>query len=764
MNATGGALGGLRVLEAADGIAGGYAGKLLADQGAVVVKVERPGGDALRTWSAATPDEPGRGALFAYLAAGKASVLDADPGWADVVLAGPDVVELLGAGWRTACRPDAVVVSVTPFGLDGPLAGQPADELTLQGWCGLLSACGTKDMPPTQIGNGTGAWATGATAALAALAGRRAGGADIDVAALEVMAVCLTNYPSLYRQFTGQVAAMSRGGDWPSVVRCKDGWIGLCIFTAQQWSDFAVMLGRPDLSDDERLSSMGGRSRNRAFAESVIRPWLEDHTAAEIHELGGLFRIPVAFVGNGESVFEMEQVLERGVLVPNAGGFQQPRPPFLQSASPVLPIRPAPELGTGRHDGGTRAPIPGTSSRPLAGITVLDLTAFWAGPYATHLLATLGADVLKIESPKRPDGMRFATVAKPTDDDWLEYGPTFHGANPGKRSVAIDFSTPSGRELLLDLVAHADVVVENFTPRVLPNAGLDHAELVARRSDVILLRMPGFGLDGPWRDHPGFAQTMEQVSGIGWLTGLAEGEPIVRSTIDPIAGIHGAFAVLAALEHRARTGEGQLIELPMMEVALNIAAESIITWSAEGVRLDRQGNRGPRAAPQGVYPCAGDEQWVALAVATDAQWDALVTVLDRPAWALAPELADRAGRRAAHDDVDAHLARWLADRDRDRTVEQLLAAGIPAAPVWDQNAQDQLPQLVARGFTQTVEHPVAGPVATPGIGMRSSQLDIAYRAPAPTVGQHTGAVLREVLGLGGDDLARLVSEGAIGTV
>jgi crotonobetainyl-CoA:carnitine CoA-transferase CaiB-like acyl-CoA transferase len=372
--------------------------------------------------------------------------------------------------------------------------------------------------------------------------------------------------------------------------------------------------------------------------------------------------------------------------------------------------------------------------------------------------------VLKIESPKRPDGMRFATVAKPTDDDWLEYGPTFHGANPGKRSVAIDFSTPSGRELLLDLVAHADVVVENFTPRVLANAGLDHAELVARRSDLILLRMPGFGLDGPWRDHPGFAQTMEQVSGIGWLTGLADGEPIVRSTIDPIAGIHGAFAVLAALEHRARTGEGQLIELPMMEVALNIAAESIVTWSAEGVRLDRQGNRGPRAAPQGVYPCAGDEQWVTLAVATDAQWEALVTVLDRPAWALAPELADRAGRRAAHDAVDAHLARWLADRDRDRTVEQLLAAGIPAAPVWDQNVQDQLPQLVARGFAQTVEHPVAGPVATPGIGMRSSQLDIAYRAPAPTVGQHTGVVLREVLGLGGDDLARLVAEGAIGTV
>ncbi|MCU1376091.1 MAG: putative acyl-CoA transferase/carnitine dehydratase, partial [Actinomycetia bacterium] len=524
----------MRVLEAADGIAGGYAGKLLVDQGADVAKVERPAGDPLRWWSAATPDEPGTGALFAFLAAGKASVLDADVGWADVVLAGPDADELLGAGWRAACRPDAVVVSVTPFGLDGPLAGQPADELTLQGWCGLLSACGTKDMPPTQIGNGTGAWATGATAALAVLAGRRAGGADIDVAALEVMAVCLNNYPSLYRQFTGQVAAMSRGGDWPSVVRCQDGWIGLCIFTAQQWSDFAVMIDRPELSDDERMSSMGGRSRNREFAESVIRPWLAEHTAAEIHELGGLFRVPVAFVGNGESVFGMDHVRQRRVLVPNSAGFEQPRPPFLMASSPVAPIRPAPALGSGRLEGEPRIPAEPGPSRPLAGITVLDLTAFWAGPYATHLLAALGADVLKVESPRRPDGMRFATVATPTDPDWLEYGPTFHGTNPGKRSVAIDFSTPSGREVLLDLVAKADVVVENFTPRVLANAGLDHDDLVARRPDVILLRMPGFGLDGPWRDHPGFAQTMEQVSGIGWLTGRPDGEPIVRSTIDPI--------------------------------------------------------------------------------------------------------------------------------------------------------------------------------------------------------------------------------------
>lgn len=756
------ALDGLRVVEAAEGIAGGYAGKLLVDQGAEVVKVERPGGDPMRRWSAARPDEPvdGTGALFSYLAAGKVSVGSVDPAWADVVLAGPEADALLGAGWRDDCRPDATVVSVTPFGLDGPLAGLPADEFTLQAWCGLISACGTRDTPPLQMGAGGGQWATGATAALAALAGLRSGGADLDVAALEVMAVCLNNYPALYRQFTGQVAAMSRGGDWPSVVRCKDGWIGLCIFTAQQWSDFAVMIGRPELCDDDRLNSMGGRSRNRELAESVIRPWLAEHTAEEIHELGGLFRVPVAFIGNGESVFEMSHPRERGVFVANPAGFRQPRPPFLQSGSPVLPIRPAPAPGSGAVEGDPRVPAEPGPRRPLEGVRVLDLTAFWAGPYATHLLGALGADIVKVESPKRPDGMRFATVAPPTNDDWLEYGPTFHGANPGKRSVTIDFATPEGRALLLRLVERADVVVENFTPRVLPNAGLDHDVLAAANPSVIVLRMPGFGLDGPWANHAGFAQTMEQTSGIGWLTGLPDGEPIVRSTIDPIAGIHGAFAVLAALEHRRRTGDGQLIELPMLEVALNVAAEPIVTWSANGVRLDRQGNRGPGAAPQGIYACAGDEQWVALAVATDEQWAAVVDVVGRPDW----RGLDRATRRARHDEIDEGLLAWFAGRDRDATVERLLGAGVPAAPVWDQNLQDRLPQLVARGFTQVLEHPVAGAVATPGIGIRADRLDLAYRAAAPTVGQHTAEVLRELLGATDADLAALHAAGAIGPV
>jgi crotonobetainyl-CoA:carnitine CoA-transferase CaiB-like acyl-CoA transferase len=738
----------LRVVEATEGIAGAYATKLLADLGADVTKIERPGGDPLRRWSAASPDEPltTTGALYSFLnetktvATAESRDIETLLGAADVVVAGDETDLILGEGVLERARgPQTSVVRVSAFGSDGPLAGVVADEFTLQAWCGLMSGCGTRETTPLPMGIGHGQWAAGAMTALAALAAcaHRAGTslpADVEVAALEVMAVCLMNYPALYRHFTGSVAVMSRGGDWPQVVPCKDGWIGLCIFTPQQWDDFANMIGRPDLVGDARLNSMGGRSRNRQLAQEVIRPWLAEHTAAEIFELGGLFRVPVAYVGNGRDVLEMEHFEVRGVFVARNEAFVAPRSPFLVHRS--VPVDRTPRA----------TPAAAQSSRPLDGIRVLDFTAFWAGPAATHLLATLGADVVKIESPTRPDGMRFATTRPPDDPQWVEYSPTFHGTNPAKRSVAIDFSTPEGRELVLRLVEQVDVVVENFTPRVMPNVGLDYDVLATRNPDLVMLRMPAFGLDGPWRDHSGFAQTTEQVSGIAWLTGTPDVDPIVRSTVDPIAGIHGAVAVLAGLAHRTRTGAGGLIELPMVEVALNVAAEPIVTWSAYGTLLERQGARGPHGAPQGVYACLGEEQWVALSISDDDQWRALQQVMGDPAWARAARFATAANRRRAHDAIDERLSAWFSEQERDAIVARLVEVGVHAAPVWDQNRLDELPHLVARGFTQWLDHPVAGAVPYPGTGMRSPQFDLTYRAPAPTVGQHTHEVLRELLG------------------
>jgi crotonobetainyl-CoA:carnitine CoA-transferase CaiB-like acyl-CoA transferase len=195
-----------------------------------------------------------------------------------------------------------------------------------------------------------------------------------------------------------------------------------------------------------------------------------------------------------------------------------------------------------------------------------------------------------------------------------------------------------------------------------------------------------------------------------------------------------------------------------------VAAEPIVTYSASGTLLERRGNRGPQGAPQGVYACRGDEQWVAVTVADDQAWRALCGALDEPAWARDPALARGTGRRLRHDDIDRELAAWFATRDRDEVVAHLVDAGVHAAPVWDQNRLDEQPQLAARGFTQWLEHPVAGPVPHPGIGLRSPQFRTDYRAPAPTVGQHTTDVLDARLGVGDDERAQLVADGVIGRV
>ena len=214
-------------------------------------------------------------------------------------------------------------------------------------------------------------------------------------------------------------------------------------------------------------------------------------------------------------------------------------------------------------------------------------------------------------------------VLRPSDQ-WWEYSAFFLAANTNKLGLTLDLDQDRGRALLLQLVERADLVVENFTPRVLEAFDLGWDVIHATNPRAVMVRMPAFGLTGPWRDRPGFAQTMEQITGLAWLTGHVDDQPrIQRGPCDPNGGLHAAFAALVGLAQRDRTGSGCLVEAPMFEAALNVAAEPVIEWSAYGNRIARYGNRGPAAAPQGLYACAGWEQWLALAVATDEQWSAL---------------------------------------------------------------------------------------------------------------------------------------------
>jgi crotonobetainyl-CoA:carnitine CoA-transferase CaiB-like acyl-CoA transferase len=770
----------LRVLDCSTGIPGAYCTKLLADAGADVVKVESHEGDPLRSWTASHHDtSAGDGALFRFLHTSKRSVTGGDE--LDRLLAACDLVVESGELDVDALRrrrPDLVVVSITPYGRSGPFAGRASTEFTLQAECGSIGARGRPDGPPLHAGGRIGEWVGGTYAAVAAVSALRAArrdgvGEHVDVPILACMSVTMNTYTSVFAEFLGwpEMRGPARSIEIPSIEPTADGYVGFCTITGQQFRDFLVLIERSDLLDDKDFASHQGRTRRMDEALQIIDAWTTKHTTDEIIELASLMRIPVAMIGNGESVTTFDHFVQQGTFVPHPGGaFVQPRVPYRISGLTPTAFSPSPELGehTGTVEWSPRATGgAGNGGRrvPLDGIRVVDFTAFWAGPAATHMLAALGADVVKIESIQRPDGMRFASTRPPTVDQWWEWGPVFHGANSNKRAITLDMNRPEGVDLARRLIAGADAVVENFTPRVMENFGLTWDAVHAINPAAVMVRLPAFGLEGPWRDRPGFAQTMEQISGMAWVTGLHDGPPLIpRGACDPLAGMHAVLAFLLALEQRDRDGEGRLVEVTMVEAALNVAAEQVVERSAYGALIGRDGNRGPAAAPQNLYPCAGEEEWLALAVATDEQWRSLRSVLGEPAWAADPAFDAVEGRRAAHNMIDEHLASWCADRPVQELVDALVAAGVPAASVINPRDIAKHPQLRHRRLFEALEHPVVGRHELPSAPFRFASRGEAgwLRRPAPTVGQHNHDVLRELLDLSDDELDQLRADAIIG--
>jgi crotonobetainyl-CoA:carnitine CoA-transferase CaiB-like acyl-CoA transferase len=778
----------LRVVDFSVGIAGAYATKLFADAGADVIKVEAPEGDPLRRWSATGADLGGHdGALFRFLHAGKRSVVGGTEerevrdlvAGADLVVEGrgPDVVRELGL---PASFPGCVLLSITAWGRTGPWAARPESDLVIQAESGSIGCRGLPGGEPFQAGGRTTEWIGGTFAAVAALAALRRArasghGEHVDFSLLEVMNTAASNYLDLFWSLLGrpEIRGSLQSVETPSIEPTLDGYVGFCTNSAQQFSDFLLLVGRPDLREERALFAVANRLARLDEWNAIVRAYTRRHRTAEIVERASELRIPVAPVNDGASVREHEHLVARGVIAKDpSGSFEHPIPPYLVDGERPPPARPAPRLGehTGRVEPRRRATprAEGPPPLPLAGLRILDLTAWWAGPAATHVLATLGADVIHVESVQRPDGMRSTAGAfHGGRERWWEWSAFFLAANSNKRGIALNLGDPRGVALAKRLVAVCDGVVENFTPRVLEGWGLGWPAIQAANPRAILVRMPAFGLSGPWRDHTGFAQTMEQLTGLAWLTGHRDDQPrIQRGPCDPLAGMHAAFAFLVALGERDATGRGVHVEVPMVEGALNAAAEQLVEWTAYGRLLERDGNRGPEAAPQGLYPCLGHSpetpRWLALSVASDAKWQALRRWLGDPGWAADPALATHAGRRAAHDAIDARLRPVFAAREREVAIAELVAAGIPAGAVVDPRAAHAHPQLAARGFFEEVAHPVVGEHAIPALPFRYASVARWIRSPAPTLGQHGREVLGSLLGLGAAELDALESARVIG--
>ncbi|MEP6623549.1 MAG: CoA transferase, partial [Acidimicrobiia bacterium] len=613
---------GLRVLDATHDLAGAYCAKLLTDLGADVVAVD--------------PLPTERRELYTYLRTSQRVAARSTAGWwtdADIVLGGLGILD--------ADEPGPLVrVALSSFGGGGPDSYRELPEPVLQARSGALATHGHMTDAPLTVAGEIGEYVTGAFAALGAVtayyrASRTGVPETVDVSKLEAMQLTLSTVPTLMANFPGGRKANFRFVMIPGNEPCADGnYVGMTTVTIPQWLALLRAIGREDLCADDDLISFLGRYLRADEVHGVLQGFTMQHTAAEVVDICAAARVPAAVVGNGALLPEFDQPKARGTFVTQPGEkWIRPRAPFRFSAvvdrvlAPPVPVAPPDSTHFWSHAPGNNPCTDqksrrGPGERPLTGLRVVDFTAFWSGPSSTAWLAAMGADVIKIESVQRPDALRFNALVRPKDDPrFYEMSALWHSTNLGKRGITLDLGHPDGLALAKRLIETAEVVAENFTPTVMESFGLSYEEVRALNPSVIMLRLPAFGLEGPWRDRGGFAQTMEQITGMAWLTGYDGGPPIIPGgVVDPMVGTHTALALMAALEHRDRTGEGQLVEMPMIEVAAAVAAEQVIEYSAHGVVRGRRG-------AHGVYACEGDNRWVAVDDTVDP-----MSAADRAAW------------------------------------------------------------------------------------------------------------------------------------
>ncbi|WP_329410321.1 CoA transferase [Nocardia vinacea] len=730
------------VVEAGRRESAAWCGRLLADLGADVVRV------------GAAADTIGGNREYAdYLHAGKRRAAAVEATEAHIVVTdGPcEQTDLLIEALRQK-NPAVVVVSVTDYGSTGPAAEKPASELTLQAEAGLVILHPTGDRPPVGMGIDLSEQMSGRCAAAGALIGLLAVdagglGTEVDVSRFESV-VSVLQYPWLYEQIPDHFVYPVPQMAVPGIERAKDGWVCVIAVSPQQWTAFKKLAANPAL-EDPRFEVLPERVRLAGKVRPYIREFTEQHTVSELVELGFAHRVPIVPVTDPCAVAELAPYAEREAVVHSTDGrYCHPGPSF-RLAPAAVPAPPS-----------VSAAASGTPERPLRGLRVLEIGTFQAGPLVGSHLASLGADVVRVESVRNPDMIRF-TGAPPTTNRFWELAAGFAAVNVGKRTITADMSDPQGRAIVEKLIAASDVLVENYVPRVLDKHGFDYAGVRALRKNIVMVRMPAWGSSGQWRDQPGFTYTANATSGLSWLTGYPDGEPTLTGTlIDPIAGMVATIATLAAVRRQRRTGAGALVEVPLCDVALQLSASSIIAAST-GRTVMRSGNRRPDVAPQGIYH-SRDRRWIALTVSSDAAWKALCELAGDRNWAQDEGLTDTATRVGRQDELDAELAVFCAEFDSDHLVSELSRRGIAAAVVEIGADLVDHPQLNARQRVFTLDHPVAGRARYLGLPMRFSH-DPAASAdrPAPLFGQHSREILAEI-GFGAGEIDAFEEAGLLG--
>jgi crotonobetainyl-CoA:carnitine CoA-transferase CaiB-like acyl-CoA transferase len=411
---------------------------------------------------------------------------------------------------------------------------------------------------------------------------------------------------------------------------------------------------------------------------------------------------------------------------------------------------------------------PGSPGGALAGLRVADLTIITAGASATQILADLGAEVIKVEATQYVDPFRNWGVLEPPDlaEPW-NASPTFNAVNRNKYGITLDLKHPLGREAFLRLVAHSDVVAENFRRGVMDRLGLKYADLRQVRPDLIMASLSSQGTSGPEAGYSSFGSTLDALSGLMSITGYGPTDPIWSSNEvnypDQVVSLFGAAAILMGLRHRRRTGQGTYIDLAQRELVTSMLGEVVLDYTVNGRVAQPRANRDPSMVPHGVYRCRGEDAWLAIAVQDDAQWAALCRVIERPELAEDERYATLSVRQQRESEVEAIVAAWTGSQDKGPAMETLQRAGVSAGAVLDGRELLHDPHLAQRGFYQTVDHPVGSQQRQRTWPFRLARTPAEIRRPAPCLGEHNRQVLAGLLGYSDAEIQTLEEAGVIGS-
>jgi crotonobetainyl-CoA:carnitine CoA-transferase CaiB-like acyl-CoA transferase len=781
---------GTRVIEIASGVSAGVAGRFLSDLGADVVRVEvseRPAGDpgerALMDWARgrkrvlSTPDgeRPGLELLGPLLAGADLVITDLSPSrWAESF---PSLETMAEA------YPGIVFVDITRFGRVGPYADYLAGDLVELALSGYLFTCGLNAREPLRLGIDLVDVVTGVNAAGGAMTGlhhaRRTGqGQVVEVSALRTMLCTAMSFPTSY-SFQGTVRRRSSTAmvSVGIMLPCLDGHALINTFRTPSEMLY-VLLGDERLLDDKFADFIGREVNQRELAQ-VLTEAAAGKTMRELFEAGQELRLQNAMVQSPLQTPSDPQHRTRRFFQPLV---TEDGTTVLAPMPPVVPIEARDEHA--HRCGGTmpiqdaewreepvaRQTVAQPTRRVFEDLKVLELTFAWAGPFIGRILGDHGAQVVKVESRFYPDTARGADLVDLSfgeNDRWLDRSLAYIIANPAKHHVGMDLTDPDSREVLLDLVRWADVVIENFTPRVLPNLGLGWELFQSVNPSLIMISASGFGQQGPYRDYGAWGWGLECQAGITYATGyLGDPDPLlfIPTIPDPLSAATGVAATLAALEERRRTGKGQRIDLSQYECATFATLVDILRSGETGVDRPRAGNRHSWKAPQGVYPCEGDDAWVAIGVDTDEQWARLCEVIGRGELAAPGPLDTHQARHAAHDRIDDAIAEWTRRRTKHEAMHVLQSAGVPAGAV--QNAKDlhHDPQVQALEYFRAAFGSEIGLRIWPGTwyGMQATPGDV--RRGTSTFGEDNERVLRDLLGYDPERVKALLAGDAFSDV